>query len=249
MESTQRLTAATPDDETLDRAAQSEYRTRLGELMYLAIGTRPDIAYTVGQLSRFVSNPTKKHAGVLHRLSRYILGTLERGITYKRNTTGLEPIVRLAGASDSDWAGDLDTRHSTTGFTFNMQGGAVSWMSRRQSIIALSSAEAEYIAACEATMESQGLANVLRELIRKEPAVTIKIDNSAALSLATQPTFGQRTRHIELRCHYVREQVRLRRIQLVKVASAENPADALTKPLPAPRISYLCNALGMSMTD
>ncbi|KAJ0391337.1 hypothetical protein P43SY_011673 [Pythium insidiosum] len=236
METNTHLVAASSDEE-LEK--NFDYRGALGMLMYLATSTRPDIAYAVGQLSRFAAAPTVKHVGTIKRVMRYLAGTVEQGIVYSRQQKTSDSID-LQGYCDSDWAGDAETRKSTTGFVFTLAGGAVSWMSRRQTIIALSTAEAEYVAACEAAMEATGEANILKEI-----NVKIGIDNQSAHVMATSPTFSRRTRHIELRWHYVREQVQRGTIQLMKIVGSANPADAFTKPLNKNRIKMLNELMGV----
>ncbi|KAE9033053.1 hypothetical protein PR001_g10331 [Phytophthora rubi] len=208
------------DDEESDTSF--EYRKAIGMLMYLATGTRPDLAYAVGQLNRFVSKPSNKHVAV-------------------------PDSVMQDGYCDSDWANDPASRKSTTGFVFTLAGGAVSWMSRRQSIVALSTAEAEYVAACEAAMEAVATSNILQEVLpQRSVKLKLGVDNQAAHVLATNPTYSRRTRHIELRWHFVREQVEKGTIDLHKVKGAENPADAFTKPLDKLRLNDLLWLVGVS---
>lgn len=203
METNAHLTPAT-DEESVD--VSFDYRGALGSLMYLATGTRPDLAYALGQLSRFVSKPTMKHVGALKRVLRYLIGTVDYGIMFKKNQSSLKNVIQLQGYCDSDWGADPETRKSTTGFVFTIGGGAISWMSKRQSITAQSTAEAEYVASCEESMEARAQSNILTEILPKQACVpVIGIDNSAALVMATNPTYSRRTRHIELRWHYVRD--------------------------------------------
>ncbi|KAG3235934.1 hypothetical protein PI124_g19044 [Phytophthora idaei] len=129
-----------PLGESEDADTSFEYRKAVGMLMYLATGTRPDLAFAVGQLSRFVAKPSAKHVGTLKRVLRYLAGTVGYGITYER-ANEVPSSVALEGYCDSDWANDPESRKSTTGFVFTLAGGAISWMSRRQSIVALSTAE------------------------------------------------------------------------------------------------------------
>ncbi|OWY93423.1 Copia type Polyprotein [Phytophthora megakarya] len=110
----------------------------------MATGRRPGLAYAVGQLSRFVAKPSAKHVGTLKRVLRYLAGTLDYGIKY-RHSKGVPSIITLEGFCDSDWTNDPESRKSTTGFVFTLVGGTISWMSRRQSVVALSTAEAEYV--------------------------------------------------------------------------------------------------------
>lgn len=185
------------------------YRELVGSLMYLTTCTTPDLAYVVGQLSRYVQNPTQQHM----------------------------PELFVDGYCDSDWGNDPDTRKSITGFVHCMAGGAISWPSRRQSIVAQSPAEAEYVAACEACMDGQGLRNVLIEVFPQlETKFRMGIDNQAAFVMATNPTYSRRTRHIELRWHFVRDQVAKRTVDLWKVRTEANPSDIMTKPLASDRL-------------
>ncbi|KAG3188614.1 hypothetical protein PC128_g12117 [Phytophthora cactorum] len=229
--------------ETADTS--SPYRKAIGMLMYLATSTRPDMAFAVGQLSRFVGNPLMKHVGTLKRVLRYLAGTLDYSITYSRQREEKKEVV-LEGFCDSDWANDPEQRKSTTGFVLMLAGGAIAWMSRRQSIIALSTTEAEYVAACEASMEAVAECNILQEML---PHHTIKlrigIDNQAACGMATNPTYSRRTRHIELRWYFVREQVQKGVVELHKVKGEVNPADTFTKPLHKKRLRELLRLAGV----
>ncbi|KAL7997789.1 putative reverse transcriptase, RNA-dependent DNA polymerase [Plasmopara halstedii] len=245
METNARLAPATKND-NID--SSFDYRGALGMLMYLATSTRPDLAYSLGQLSRFVAKPSSKHVGAIKRVLRYLIGTCDYGIKYtKRGRDESDRVITLSGFCDSDWGSDPETRKSTSGSVFTLAGGAVAWMSRRQPIIALSTAEAEYVAACEASMEAMAESNILTEIL---PSYTIKpiigIDSSAALTMATNPTYSRRTRHIEFRWHYVREQVQRGSIALVKVRGEENPADAFTKPLDKTRLESLGALMGIT---
>jgi uncharacterized protein (UPF0147 family) len=246
MQSNMHLTTANKDDEF---DSDFDYRGALGMLMYLATSTRPDIAYVVGQLSRFASNPTRKHVGTLKRVFRYLVGTINHGITYRRSSGYDEKEgIKLHGFCDSDWAGDTESRKSTTGFVFTLADGAIAWMSRRQTIIALSTAEAEYVSACEATMEAASEYNILQEiLLAYKISVTIGIDNQAAYIMATNPTYSRRTRHIELRWHFVREQVMKGVIDLHKIKGEDNPADAFTKPLDKTHLEHMNELMGVGI--
>ena len=129
------------------------YASAVGSLMYAMVCTRPDIAHAVGLLSRFMSNPGKEHWTAVKRVFRYLRGTSDYGLCYQ-GRTGLEIMLDIRGFVDADWAGDLDQRRSTSGYVFSLFGGAVSWMSKRQSVVALSTTEAEYIAATHASKEA-----------------------------------------------------------------------------------------------
>ncbi|GMF26441.1 unnamed protein product [Phytophthora fragariaefolia] len=246
METKARLVPA-GDDESVD--SSFDYRGTLGMLMYFATCTRPDLAYALGQLNRFVSKPTTKHVGALKRVLRYLVGTTEYGIRYLRGPADGNVAIVLQGFWDSDWASDSETRKSTSGFVFTLASGAIAWMSRRQPIIALSTAAAEYVAACEASMEATAEGNILTEVLAHHTIKpVIGIDSSAAHIMATSPTYSRRTRHIELRWHYVREQVQRGSIELVKIQGEENPADAFTKPLDKARLNKLCEIMSIMAT-
>lgn len=238
-------TRLVPLGEVDSSATSFPYRKVIGMLMYLVMCTRPDLAFALGELSRYVGKPSNKHVGALKRVTRYLVGTVNSGIIHKKksHTPGT---LTLESYCDSDWANDPETRKSTTGFVFTLAGGAVSWMSRRQTIVALSTAEAEYVAACEATMEAKAASNILQVILLKRTLkLRIGIDNQAAHILATNPTYCRRTRHIELRWHFVREQVEKCVVELHKVRGDENPADAFTKPLDKSRLKSLLELVGV----
>eukprot|EP00253_Pinus_taeda_P027226 PITA_27226 len=129
------------------------YASAVGSLMYAMVYTRPDIAHAVGVLSRFMSKPGKEHWTAVKRVFRYLRGTSDYGLCYQ-GRPGLDRVLDIRGFVDADWDGDLDQRKSTSGYVFNLFGGAVSWMSKKQSVVALSTTEAEYMAATHASKES-----------------------------------------------------------------------------------------------
>ncbi|GAB9477602.1 hypothetical protein Gpo141_00014705, partial [Globisporangium polare] len=248
VEVTARFTSDDGDDEKPSAPAFA-YREAVGSLMYLATCTRPDVAYALGQLSRFVAKPSNKHIGTAKRVLRYLVGTTNLGIRFKKRNK-VATTIELRGYSDSDWGNDPDTRKSITGYVFALADGAVSWMSKRQSIVALSTAEAEYVAACEATMEAKAAANILQEMIpHKRFRVTLGVDNKSAFIMATNPTYSRRTRHLEIRWHFIREQVNKKAIELLKVKSEDNPADLFIKPLASDKLKQLAAQMGMVTTN
>ncbi|POM74421.1 Hypothetical protein PHPALM_8623 [Phytophthora palmivora] len=223
-----------------------KYHEAIGMLMYLATSTRSDLAFPLWQLSRFVANPSTKNVGALKSVSRYVAGTQDYGITYSRLHQSNSEVV-VDGFGDSDWANDPDQRKSTTGFVFLVAGGAISWMSRRQSRIALSTAEAEYVALCEATMEAVATSNILQEILPNHAIkLRIGIDSQAAYVMATNPTYSRRKRHVELRWYFVREHVQKGIIKLHKVRGDENPADAFTKALEKKHLKRLLEFVGIT---
>ena len=186
--------------------------------MYLATSMRLDIELAVGLPSRFVSHPSGKNIGAVKRVFRYLASTLAYRLSYKRHD-GSESRIVVEGFSDIDWGGDPDSRRSVTRVGFTIAGGAVSWLSRFQSVVAMSTAEAEYIASCEAAIEAASLRKVIEETLNvtnKSIAVKIGVDKSSAMTLTMDPTFSRWTWHIELRWHYVREQGKKRKFKCIR---------------------------------
>jgi hypothetical protein len=152
---------------------------------------------------------------------------------------------QLIGFCDADYAGDLQTRRSTSGFLFLYLGGPVSWASRRQPCVALSTTEAEFVAAAEATKEAVWFQQLLSELGIDGRSTTLYCDNQSAIALVNNPTFHQRTKHIDVRLFYIRELQEKKTINVVYINTEQQLADILTKPLAVPRFEKLRDALGV----
>ena len=202
------------------------YRNVVGCLVWLSY-SRPDICYAVSILSSFSTKPRQQHWNCAMRTLRYIRGTFDHGVFY-RHSSG----CTLFGWCDSDWAGNPDTRRSTTGVVFTLGSGPISWSSKRQPTVALSSTEAEYRAACFAACEAIWLRRLLGELSFPQAATTLLCDNQSCIAIAKNPIFHARTKHIEVQYHYVRERVLAGELLLQYVPTAENAADILTKAVP-----------------
>ncbi|MCO5606038.1 hypothetical protein L7F22_060225 [Adiantum nelumboides] len=162
------------------------------------------------------------------RILKYIKGTLDHGIFYKQD------LCILHGFCDSDWAGDGDSRKSVSGYCFSLGSGIVSWISKKQPTVALSSTEAEYKAACFAACEAVWLRRILTDLgVQVATATTLQCDNQSCMAIAKNPVFHARTKHIEIQYHYVRELIEDEIIELEYCPTLENQADIFTKPLPS----------------
>jgi hypothetical protein len=203
------------------------YRSIVGSLRYL-VHTRPDLAYSVGIVSRFMENPTTEHMSAVKQIMRYVKGTINLGCTYKKGKEGLI----LHGYSDSDMAGDVDDRKSTSGMVFYLGPNPISWNSQKQKVVALSSCEAEYIAASTAACQGVWLRRLLADLAKKKvQKVSLKIDNQAAISLCKNPVHHERSKHIDTRFHYIRECIEEGMIEVQHVNTNDQLADILTKSL------------------
>jgi hypothetical protein len=208
------------------------YRTLVGSLLYASTHIRIDIAFTVGVLSRYLNAPGLSHWRVAKHLLRYIKGTIEYGLIF--DGTCIQDLIIHA---DSDYATQVDTRKSTTGYVTILAGTAVTWNSTLQNTVAQSTMEAEYVALAEAVKEALWLSKLFRELRQYEklPGIqdipTISSDNDAALILAKNPEKHQKAKHIDIKYHLIRDEYDAGRIHLQRVATADNRADILTKAL------------------
>ena len=218
---------------------QPLYQSVVGSLMYLATCTRPDIAYAVGMLARFSSKPNQSHWTAAKRVLRYLRGTVNFGILY-RGESG------VLGYSDADWAGDADDRKSTSGYMFLIAGGPVSWKSRKQSTVALSTAEAEYVALSTAVQECMWMQRLLSELGNPpDGPTTILEDNQSSIAMAKNPQFHGRAKHIDIKHHFIRDQVSIGSIELQYCPTNEMLADVLTKGLAHEKFSILRERAGV----
>ncbi|KAH9800551.1 Integrase catalytic domain-containing protein [Citrus sinensis] len=220
---------------------QSPMQCAVGSIMYAMVCTRPDLAHRVGVISRFMGNPGKDHWNAVKWVLRYLRGTVVTAIVFGK-ISGASPEV--VGFVDSDSATDNDRRRSITGFVFTMCGGAISWKSSLQSAVALSTTEAEYIALTEAIKEAIWLRGLVSELGFKQEVVKVSCDSSSDIQLSKNPKYHERTKHIDIRMHFIRDEIGKGVVSVVKVPSEVNPADMLTKPLPSVRFRNLLNLIG-----
>eukprot|EP00611_Tribonema_gayanum_P029745 TRINITY_DN804_c1_g1_i3.p1 TRINITY_DN804_c1_g1~~TRINITY_DN804_c1_g1_i3.p1 ORF type:complete len:607 (+),score=162.53 TRINITY_DN804_c1_g1_i3:1040-2860(+) len=220
---------AAEESAQLEGAQVAEYQSMVGGLQWIATCTRPDISFTVSQLQRHMAQPKRCHMEAAKRVLHYLMGH-PTGITYRRQE-GAQ--LQLVGYADASFASDSSTRRSQTGYTFLLCGAAVVWRSKLQPCVTLSSTEAEYVALCEASKEVRPLAQLLEFLGAEQGVVRIMEDNAAAIHLAADAGASQRTKHIDVKYHYVREQVQNGLVSVESVRTQEQHADVLTKVLGA----------------
>jgi hypothetical protein len=220
----------------------TKYRSVIGSLRYL-VNTRPDLAYSVGIVSRYMEEPRASHWAAVKQILRYIAGTLNFGCRYIRSDLS-EP--KLLGFSDSDLAGDVDDRKSTSGSVFFVGMNLVTWVSQKQRVVALSSCEAEYIASANAACQGVWLSRLLGELLGiQAPKVNLFVDNKSAIALSKNPVHHERSKHIDTKYHFVRECVDNGSIDIDHVSTQNQLADILTKALGKVRFTELRQQLGV----
>ena len=203
------------------------YQSAVGSLLYLSSWTRPDIAFAVNTVAKYNSNPTMEHWKAVKRILRYLKGTSEQGIKYSKDSK-----ENIIGYCDADWAGDRSDRKSTSGYVFHLAEAPISWRSKKQSCVALSTAEAEYVALASAAQEAVWLRELLRQLDGPvEEATTIFDDSQSAIAMAKNPQFHGRAKHIGIKYHYIRGEINNGTVKLQYLPTAEMPADILTKGL------------------
>jgi len=190
--------------------------------MYPMLGTCPDLAYTVAALGRHSATPGADHQHALECVLRYLKATSDQRLVFQHGTPGGTVLHSFV---DADWASDVNDCKSTSGFVFMLGGTAVSWSSKKQTSVALSSTEAEYIAAVHATV--------------------LHVDNQSAIAIARNPEFHDRTKHIEVRHHFLRHKVEGEEIRLEYTPTDEQTADVLTKGLVCDKHKHFSKAMGL----
>jgi transposase InsO family protein len=228
----QKATRAPTEEEAID-IASIPYRKTIGELNYAMRTTRPDIAYPVSCLSRYMENPSIDHHRQLKHLLRYIRGTTDLMLVFGSSDNG------LIGHSDSDYAADRDDSKSTSAYVYTLFGGPISWKSQKQSVVATSTTEAEYIGLSNASREALYLTQLLHDF-RLDPTLydptLLYGDNQASIALSKNPKFHERAKHIRVHYHLIRDLVETNKIDLRYKSTSEMIADSLTKALPRPAL-------------
>ncbi|CAA7040775.1 unnamed protein product [Microthlaspi erraticum] len=207
-----------------DAADPTMFKQLVGSLRYLT-ATRPDLIYSVNLVSRYMENPNEQHLLAAKRILRYVQGTCGFGIRYKQGEG-----EKLVGFVDSDYAGDVDDRKSTSGYVFMLGGGAVSWASKKQPIVTLSTTEAEFVAAAYGACQAMWLRNILGEIgWAQEEGTTLFCDNSSTIKLSKNPVLHGRSKHIHVRYYFLRDLVNEEVILLKFCGTEDQLSDIMTK--------------------
>jgi Reverse transcriptase (RNA-dependent DNA polymerase) len=229
----------TSDDEIREMKAYP-YRELVGALAWLALGTRPDIAFAASSLARFGHNPGRAHWEAAKRVLCYLKGTKSWRLTLGGSTSA------LAVYTDADWGSHQDDRRSVGAYLVKIGDGVVSWKSKKQTCVALSSTEAEYMALCQASKESVWMTDFLGSLgVTLHGPAVLNADNQGSIALTRNPVFHDRSKHIDIQYHFARDLIRAGRISLNYVPTADMLADLLTKSLPRARHLCLSKAIGL----
>lgn len=236
--------AKTPLESKLDFSVESKksdvpYQQLIGCLMYLAVLTRPDIAFSVSYLSQFNNCFNDSHWKYAKRVLRYLVGTKGYSLLFSKENLDIQGFV------DADWASNSLDRKSYTGYVFKLNGSVISFESVKQKTVALSSMEAEYMAMSEATKEAIYLQNLIHELTGKKECIQIFNDNRSALYLSANATYHKRSKHIDIRHHFVRDAISKNLIKVDYLRTDEMPIDILTKGLDSEKHYVHLKSLGL----
>ncbi|KAJ0169668.1 hypothetical protein K1T71_014853 [Dendrolimus kikuchii] len=217
------------------------YKELVGCLLYLSLNSRPDITYAVSYLARFLDKPTASLWKAGKRILRYIRGTQDKGLIYKKCDKYCKQLI---GYSDADWAADSTDRKSTSGCAVFYSGNLVHWITKKQTAVALSTAEAEYVAAAQSVTELIYLKGILCDLTSQNDLPTLLlIDNQSSIKLIENFENGKRSKHIDIKFHYIKDMVHKRLVSVKYVPTGENVSDLFTKALPKIKHNYLINKL------
>jgi hypothetical protein len=222
--------------------AKIPYRVAIGSMMYMAICTRPDMAFSVNRLAQFSANPGCTHWSAVQHVLSYLKATR----SYRLVLGGRSTNITLMGSADSDYVSNVDTQKSVSGYAFFLGKGMISWSSKKQATVTTSSCEAEYISACHTAKEAVWLRKLLNLLGYKQELPTlIQSDNMGTITIIKDPSFHAHSKHIDIQHHYVRERVENQEPEFKYVHTSKMIADILTKPLLRPAHEKFRNLLGI----
>lgn len=223
-------------------ADPSLYQRLVGKLIYLTI-TRPDISFSVQLLSQYMHQPTTIHLQAAKRLLRYLIGTKSQGLLLASSSS-----AQLTAYCDSDWASCPVTRRSTSGYCIFLGESPISWKAKKQTVVARSSAEAEYRSMALTACEVKWLSSLLKDLGLKDlPPTILKCDNKAAIAIAANPVMHEKTKHVDIDCHFVRDQIKEGFIKTEYTPSHQQVADIFTKILPVKAHQEHASKLGSTL--
>ncbi|MCO5583992.1 hypothetical protein L7F22_037910 [Adiantum nelumboides] len=214
------------------------YSSIVGNLMYAMVSTRPDIAFAVGVVKRYMANLEKKHWEAVKHVLRSLKGSASKCLRFGNNDTS------IVGYTNSDYAGCVDTRRSTSGYVFLFARAAVAWRSCIQNRTSSSTPETEYVVVSSSSKEAVWLSRLVGDLCILQNPV-LHCDSQSAIALAKNPVFHSKSKHIEVRYHVIRDILASKRIELAKVHTDDNPADALTKSLSSERFAHCIEMMGI----
>jgi hypothetical protein len=223
-----------------DSSLRSKFQSVIGSLLYIMLGTRPDIAYAVTKLSQFAVNPSREHLDKALYICRYLAGTPNYAIVYDGPSNN-----GLIAYTDSDWAADPIKRRSVTGYFFKLANGIISWQSRSQKTVALSSTEAEYMALSDCSRQAIWMKSIFAELGMPLGTIPIIGDNQGSIFISSNPVQERRSKHIDIRYHYVRECIEEKKISIFFIDGSSNPADLFTKNLGEVKFTKFRQQLGL----
>lgn len=237
-----------PYEPLLNKEDHAIYRTVVGGLLYLAVCTRPDISFSVCVLARQIHAPTARHLKLPKRILRYLISTIAYGLHFPVNTP-----FYLSAAVDTDWSGDQNTKRSTSVFLIAINGLPIFWRSKREAVLALSSAESEYVALTSCAKELSWMRKLHWEVCNQQPwdeqreirSTIINIDSTPAMWLATNQQASARNKHKSLKIPHVRELLNKKIVELKYVQSTNNPADVLTKVMTIAMLQRMVTLLGL----
>ena len=209
--------------------------------MQVQFCTRPDLAHVVSTISKYMANPSREHWNAVKWIFRYLNGTAGYGILFARQHGDNS----MVGYVDSNYAGNIDDRRSTTGYEFTLSEGPIYRRSTLQSLVAMSTTEVEYMAVAEATKEALWLKGLVKELGLNQGGVQLHCDSQSAIYLAKHQIYHARTKHIDVRFHKIRELIVTGEIILEKIDTSENAADMLTKPVPTNKFKHCLDLISV----
>jgi len=233
---------------SLDKAADPElrkrYQTVIGSLLYLMLGTRPDILFAVTKMAQFAANPTEDHLSHALYICRYLVGTPNYRLKYD-GVSG----QGLNACTDSDWASDVNTRRSTSGFFIKLAGGLISWTTKVQKTVALSSTEAEYMVLSDCSRQVVWMHTLMGELGYSLKPIPICGDNQGSIFIASNPVTERHSKHIDIRYHYVREVISRKYACVFFINGDQNPTDMFTKNLGSVKFLKYRGELGLEFLE